>query len=139
MRSTGLTKSFLFLLIMAFLMLQWSSSHIHLSQQHDHGQGQHDHSVQLHAHQEGSQHLDAIDVADNNHHSGDTAVLELDYNCTCSVTENLAKLPSLVFAFYTSILSLSPLQAIAVFDRVESPPGYLERHPLGQRGPPQLA
>ncbi len=139
MRSIDLTRLFSYLLITAFLLLQWSSSHIHLGHQHSHGDSQYEHALEVHAHQLASHHLDAIDVADNNHQSDDSSVLELDYNCACSVAEQLAKSSLPIFAFYTLDSHRLSAQRIYLPDRIDSYQGYLELQPLGQRGPPQLA
>ncbi len=139
MRSIDLTKFFSYLLITAFLLLQWSSSHIHLGHQHSHGDRQHEHALERHAHQVASHHLNAIDVAENNHHSGDNAVLELDYNCTCSVAEQLTKSSLPIFAFYIPDSHRSSAHPIYLPDRIDSYQGYLELQPPGQRAPPQLA
>ena len=40
-----------FVLVTAFLSMQWSSAHIHLAEHHDHDGSHHQHEVQVHGHQ----------------------------------------------------------------------------------------
>lgn len=95
-------KSFLAILITAFLALQWSSTHIHLAAQHDHDGAEHRHEVLSHQHQGVSHHADALDVAENvdvglghNDHLGSQGVVELNHDCTTCSSQVIAKLVSL--------------------------------------------
>jgi len=83
MRILHPTKSLLTILITAFLLLQWSATHIHLAGEHEHDGGVHQHAATAHQHQLSSHHVDAIDVAtDSLSHSDTSKVIELDHVCT---------------------------------------------------------
>lgn len=69
-------------LVAAFLMLQWSSLHIHLGDAHEHDGGQHQHANTLHQHQFASHHEDALDVAElPQEHNDSSKIVELDQDC----------------------------------------------------------
>lgn len=84
MRKFSTHKPFLVLLISAFLLLQWSATHIHLAGEHNHDGGEHhQHAVTAHQHQLNNHHADTIDVAnDPLAHGNNHKVVELDHVCT---------------------------------------------------------
>jgi len=83
MRILRSTKLLLSILITAFLLLQWSATHIHLAGEHEHDGGVHQHAATAHQHQLSSHHADAIDVAtDSLSHKDTSKVIELDHVCT---------------------------------------------------------
>ena len=83
MRKHCTHKPFLAFLITAFLLLQWSATHIHLAGEHEHDGEQHPHALTTHQHQLSSHHPDAIDVAsDPLSHAKSNKVVELDHACT---------------------------------------------------------
>ena len=51
----------LFVLLTAFLAVQWTPPHAHLALPHDHSGGRHQHSAEAHAHQPVMLHVEAID------------------------------------------------------------------------------
>ena len=57
-----LNRAMLFVLVTAFLSMQWAPAHIHLAEHHDHGGSHHQHEVEAHAHQ-------SITLEDNSNHS----------------------------------------------------------------------
>lgn len=76
-------KPFLIALVTAFLFLQWSAVHVHLSDEHAHDEGLHQHTVTAHQHQLDSHHPDAIDVnGDSLSHADSNKIVELDHACT---------------------------------------------------------
>jgi len=76
-------KPLLVSLITAFLFLQWSSTHIHLTAEHEHDSGKHQHQATTHQHQLTSHHIDAIDIASNTlSHADSHKVVELEHVCT---------------------------------------------------------
>lgn len=83
MQKLSYKKPLLFSLITALLLLQWSSTHIHLAGEHEHHGDQHQHSVTAHQHQLASQHENVIDSADDTlSHIDNNKVVELEYVCT---------------------------------------------------------
>lgn len=94
------------LLAVAFLTLQWSSTHIHVSGSHNHGGEEHHHKAlahQHHAHHDHDYHPGSLDVAQDlfgdlvshdSHHDSE-AVVELSYDCTTCYSKVLAKPVSL--------------------------------------------
>ena len=83
MKKLSFNKPLLFSLITAFLLLQWSATHIHLAGEHEHDSGQHQHEVTTHQHQLVSHHADVIDVASVTlSHADSHKVVELEHVCT---------------------------------------------------------
>ncbi|MDH5766775.1 MAG: hypothetical protein OEZ38_12235 [Gammaproteobacteria bacterium] len=79
MRTLRHHKFFIFSLIAAFLLLQWSGMHVHLAGEHEHGSERHQHEVISHQHQLVSHHEDVIDIAvDTTFHTDIDNVVELD-------------------------------------------------------------
>lgn len=93
-------QSFVFIIITAFLSLQFSSAHVHLAAQHEHGDGQHQHTATAHNHQI-STHHDVIDSAYNERtselvsHETHT-VVELEQFCTLIKVKHVDQLPALL-------------------------------------------
>lgn len=73
-------KIFISFLITAFLSLQWSAAHIHLSQKHNHHGEEHNHSARIHNHDLSTHLADAIDVTDSLQH--DKTTVELKQQCS---------------------------------------------------------
>lgn len=95
MRRICINKPFLAMLSAAFMILQWSSAHIHLAEQHDHGGARHQHEVISH------HHADAVDVAEDQDvshasHGDGQGIVELDYECTSCSSKILYKLASVM-------------------------------------------
>lgn len=69
-----------FVLVVAFLSMQWSSAHIHLAQHHDHGGSHHQHGVEAHAHQSITQdeNSNRSTFETDNH---DVNVVEIEHQC----------------------------------------------------------
>ena len=83
MKNLCFNKQLLFILITAFLCLQWSTTHIHLASEHEHNGAQHQHAVTAHQHQLSSHHADAIDVAtDTLAHADGNKIVEINQVCT---------------------------------------------------------
>lgn len=76
-------KPLSYFLLLAFLVLQWSATHIHLAAEHAHDGDQHQHAATAHQHQTISEHIDAIDVAEQAlSHVDGHQVVELEHDCT---------------------------------------------------------
>lgn len=88
MRVTKLNKVLLFVLITAFLAMQWTASHIHLSQQHKHSGSHHQHKVENHNHN--LTHKYVIDSAVNSdelHEISHDNFVDIDHKYTLSKSE----------------------------------------------------
>ncbi len=70
----------LFVLLTAFLAVQWTPPHAHLASPHDHSDGRHQHSAEAHAHQPVVSHADAIDSG--HFQLDETQVVELDHDAS---------------------------------------------------------
>jgi len=76
-------KPLLLSLITAFIFLQWSATHIHLSGEHQHDGDHHQHTATAHQHQFANHHTDNLDPAtDVLSHSDTNKVIELEQVCT---------------------------------------------------------
>ena len=72
-----LTRLLSLFLVTAFLSMQWSPSHIHLSEQHDHEESQHQHQAEKHAHNL-TKKLISLDVSHQANHAN---AIVLAYEC----------------------------------------------------------
>ena len=73
-------KMLIFVLLAAFLSMQWSTAHIHLAEHHNHDESHHQHTVEAHAHQSITPHNNSND---STHQESDhsVSVIELDHVC----------------------------------------------------------
>lgn len=137
------------MLITAFLVLQWSSTHIHLAGQHDHDGAEHQHEVLSHQHQSGSGHIDAlVDVAENTNlgtefgldsHVDSSGVVELSHDCTNCYSQAIAKLVS---QFPPALLLYTRSRSVpgpAGFYSTDLPYNYLAYSLPAVRAPPVFA
>jgi hypothetical protein len=143
MIKTRLKQSFVFILITAFLSLQWSSAHIHLAAQHEHDGGQHQHAATAHNHQL-TNHRDVIDSASVTHvtelvsHESHT-VVELDQLCTLFHGKHIDQSP-VIFStigalFYQTYGNEYDFKSVTYF----SFNSYLETTSIRLRAPPSYS
>lgn len=85
-----LKHSFLFSLVIAFLAMQWTTTHIHLAEHHDHNGKHHNHSAKVHVHKSID---DSVNEIDFSTHSDGLSTVELDYEFNITKTEKLDKTP----------------------------------------------
>ena len=130
-----INHTFIFALISAFLVMQWSGAHIHLSENHDHDGEQHQHEIDKHAHTSVIQHVD-VDNLDQN--DSVLTVVDVDNECNSSIAK--AKVQKIVFItpqsqplFQTKLVSLEH-SSINYFKN-----GLLERTSINPRAPPYLS
>lgn len=132
-------QSLIFILLAAFLSLQWSSAHIHLASQHEHDGDQHQHAATAHNHQLATHHQDIIDFTDVEHES--SSVVELDKLCTIFKAKQVEPEPVPVVLAQAEIL-LSPADSIEVtfypFKQL-SFNHYLENTSVRLRAPPSFS
>jgi hypothetical protein len=121
-----INAAFLFFLLTAFLAVQWTPAHAHLTAHHEHSGEKHQHSAEAHAHQAAAHHADAIDAG---HAPADEArVVELDHDALSSLCWPLDT-PSAPFA--VEVRSPPFIEAIA-FDLPE------DRNVLPDTPPPHI-
>ena len=137
MRKFCFNKPFLMSLITAFLLLQWSATHIHLASAHEHDDSHHQHAVTAHQHQLATHHADVIDVASETlPHSDSHKVVEIDYVCTqlhTSIGEVLAFIPSVIWNNSEQQISF---KSIVPAYQNESYQNYLQTTSVRLRAPP---
>lgn len=128
-----LNPIFLFVLITAFLTMQWTSAHIHLAEHHDHDGDHHQHNIEVHAHHSIGHHADAIDFS---HQTGDVSVVELDHDYSTPKVKKQDRPSAAIIT--TAFQPLSFSQAI----RIEPPLvantklSHLYRSTVNPRAPP---
>ncbi len=125
----------LFVLITAFLTMQWTAAHIHLAEHHDHDGSHHQHSIEAHSHQLAGHHTDTIDSPLQ---SEDLSVVELDHEY--NLASGKKKTPA------TAAIS-SVLQQLSLFQPIDTELpvilntklSYLDRSTIYLRAPPCLS
>lgn len=76
-----LNKTMFFVLVTAFLSMQWASAHIHLAEHHDHDGSHHQHEVEAHAHQSITQSDNSINsIYQIDSHSVNVVEIDYQYN-----------------------------------------------------------
>ena len=140
MRKHCTHKPFLVLLITAFLLLQWSATHIHLAGEHEHDGDHHPHALTAHQHQLNSHHADAIDVAnDPLFHIDSNKIVELDHTCSQyhgKLGEPIALLPSCT---RMPIRQRGLYERIAIAYQLDTYQSYHQYTALRLRAPPVIA
>lgn len=83
-----LNRTIFFVLVTAFLSMQWSSAHIHLAEHHDHDGSHHQHEVEAHAHQSITQddNSSSSTYQIDNHNVN---VVEIDHQCNTKTGNHL--------------------------------------------------
>jgi hypothetical protein len=135
MSKLRINHTFIFALISAFLVMQWSGTHIHLSENHDHDGNQYQHGIDKHAHQSVIQHVDVNDLDEND---SALSVVDVDNECNSSIAKkNVQKI-----AFHTP--QFQPLLQIKIVrlghsSVYYSKRGLLDRTSVNPRAPPYLS
>jgi hypothetical protein len=140
MRTTKLNNVLLFVLITAFLAIEWTASHIHLSQKHNHSGSHHQHKVENHKHD--LTHKYAIDYAvdiDGSHELSHTNIVDIDHQYTLSKSEK-QKFTSLTLA-PPSILLQQPFipTSVKIPVNVNTKLSYFDRYTVNPRAPPKTS
>ncbi len=125
----------LFVLITAFLTMQWTAAHIHLAEHHDHDGSHHQHGIEAHSHQLAGHHSDTIDSPLQ---SDDLSVVELDHEY--NPANGKKKTPA------TAAISSVPEQ-LSLFQSIDTELpvilntklSYLDRSTIYLRAPPCLS
>lgn len=140
MSAARYNKFFIFLLITAFLSLQWSSTHIHLAENHEHDGAAHQHEVEAHKHDLAGHHLDIIDTSSafsTSQHDSNVVELEPVYASShAKVPGQLAFLPGKAYLAANAIFeSIGTHQSLIIFSYT----GFLERSSILPRAPPRYS
>ncbi len=110
-------KIWLFVLITAFLTMQWSTAHIHFSEIHDHNGSHHEHYSEVHAHHSIDHHASILDVT---HQTSNIDVVELDHKFNATRANKREKSPAstITSTFYqvslSQISSIEPPQVVNI-------------------------
>ncbi|MDH3326386.1 MAG: hypothetical protein OEM38_06690 [Gammaproteobacteria bacterium] len=137
MTKTRLNHTLLFVLITAFLLMQWTTSHIHLAeQQHNHDGNYHQHNNEVHAHHSINDHTDLIDSA---HQTNDTNVVELEHKYNAPKIQKQEKPFSDTALIAIQSFSFSQPLSVRIPLNIDAAFGYLERSTVNLRGPPFLS
>ncbi len=122
----------LLLLVTAFLTMQWSSAHIHLSEQHNHDGIHHQHQTKTHAHNVTNQ-TGAIDFS---HQTSHADVIDLVYECSFpKQTKQNSPSIALVSKFAIPLQSLL-LVSIKTPAMTTTKISYFELSTVNPRAPP---
>jgi hypothetical protein len=131
--------------VLAFLTMQWSTTHIHLATQHHHNGKHHHHTIKTHAHQlayfsasNPHQHADTFDLPSYFFHPADhanTIDIKVDYNVQKQTPQ---KIFSDVITGSTTSLPPSLLYlSTSHFTPPLAQHSYLEHSTVNPRAPPQ--
>ena len=87
-----LSYALFFVLITAFLTMQWTATHIHLPQKHNHAGSHHQHKIETHGHDLTDKYVIdyvtkyAVDI-DGSHEVRHANVVDIDHKYTLSKSE----------------------------------------------------
>ena len=127
----------LLLLVMAFLAMQWTTTHIHLAEQHSHDGGSHQHQVDAHDHSFSSGMVTAIDFSQQTNHDN---IIEFDREdgLPKKGTQKAASTTTLVG---TTVHLLAPFLLVSIQTPVvtNTKSSYVNRSTLNPRAPPQTS
>ena len=132
------SNALLFVLITAFITMQWSTSHIHLAEQHSHQGNHHQHQIQAHAHHLSltEQHPAAIDFSHDQSH---TNIIDVDHEYSFSKREKQKKPSTIIItSIFPSLQSTLP-NRIKIPTSINNQLSYLTNSSLKIRAPPSLA
>ena len=140
MRATKLNNVLLFVLITAFIAMQWTATHIHLSQQHNHSGSHHQHKVKNHNHD--LTHKYVIDSAvniDESHEVSHANVVDIDHKYTFSKSEK-QKFTSLAVAPPSYLLQQFFLPtSVKIPVNLNTKLSYFDRSTVSPRAPPKTS
>lgn len=131
-----LNNSLLFTLIIAFVTMQWTSTHIHLAENHNHDGGHHQHNVEVHAHKSIDNHINNIDFS---HQSNNLNVVDLDHEVNEKKVEKLEKSTSSVLLSIVPYLIFTKSSADELPTISNTRLNYLFRSITKPRAPPAFS
>lgn len=126
----------LFVVITAFLAMQWTTAHIHLTEHHNHAGSYHEHQIETHAHHLIGQDTIAVDVS---HHAGHANVIELDYEYSLPKREQQKNHSTVGVVSVFQLPPPSLLSGIEIPIVTNTKLSYLARSTVNPRAPPQTS
>jgi hypothetical protein len=131
-------RTLLFVLVTAFLSMQWLSPHIHLAEHHDHSGNHHQHEIEAHAHQSitHDDHSSSTFQSIDNHNLN---VVEIDHQqrSTTSGDYNDHFITSTPDNFHLSFIPLKSSIESTALSRSKLP--YLDYSTIFGRAPPNIS
>ena len=140
MRAFKLNYALLFVLIIAFLTMQWTTAHIHLTQKHNHTGSQHQHKVATHGHQLTDQYI--IDYAadsDMSHEVSHANVVDIDHKYTLPKSEKQKYFPLAIAPPPHQLLQYSLPIRIKIPVNLNIKLSYFDRSTVSPRAPPKTS
>lgn len=131
-----LNHTLLFVLITAFLTMQWSAAHIHLAEHHDHDGSHHQHSFEAHAHQLAGHHTDTIDLS---HQASNFTFVEIDYKFNTVKGSHQKKPSAAAIILDLQWLIFYQLIRIELPEILNTKLSFFYRSAVNVRAPPRLS
>jgi hypothetical protein len=122
-------------LVTAFLTMQWTPVHIHLSEQHDHDGVHHQHLAETHAHNLSNQTI-TIDIS---HQTSHTNVIVLGQEYSLSKQDNQKNLSTALVTNTVRVLQPFLLVSIKIPFITSSKLSYFDLSTVNPRAPPQIS
>ena len=135
-------RTMFFVLIAAFLSMQWSPAHIHLQEHHDHGGSHHLHDIEVHAHQSISDFDQSIDTSHDTSHNiidFNLKIVKLDNECSTQNGKNLDDKPVAFTSVNANPGLVSLLHNIESIKYNDSKRRYIDFSTINLRAPPKLS
>ena len=135
-----LNYALLLVLITAFLTMQWTTAHIHLSQKHNHTGNQHQHKVETHGHQLTDQYVIdyGVDI-DDSHEVSHANVVDIDHKYTLPKSEKQKYFPLAVAPPpYLLLQSFIPI-SVKIPVILNTKLSYFDRSTVSPRAPPKTS
>ena len=130
-------KPLFYFLLLAFMALQWSATHIHLASEHEHGGEQHQHVATAHQHQSANYHADSIDVASNDFsHVDGNKVVDLEHDCTQPASKKLVQIAAIPSVSWQLFQTQNTSEVIQVPRKLDNYQSYHQYSAIRLRAPP---
>ena len=136
MRAFELNHALLFVLITAFLTMQWTATHIHLSQKHNHSGSHHQHKVENHNHDLTNKYVIDIDSVHEVNHAN---AVDIDHKYTLSKSEKQKYTPlAAAPPSYQLPQSFLPT-SVKIPVNLSTKLSYFDRSTVSPRAPPKTS
>ena len=140
MRAFKLNYTLLFVLITAFLTMQWTATHIHLSQKHNHAGSHHQHKVENHGHDLTDKYvIDYVVDIDDSHEVSHANVVDIDHKYTLSKSEKQKYFPLAVAPPPFQLLQYSLPTHVKIPVNLNIKLSYFDRSTVNPRAPPKTS
>ena len=135
-----LNYALLLVLITAFLTMQWTTTHIHLSLKHNHTGSQHQHKVETHGHQLTDQYVIDYGVdSDVPHEVSHANIVDIDHKYTLSKSEKQKYFHLAVNPPLFQLLQYSSPIRIQIPVNLNTKLSYFDRSTVSPRAPPKTS